>query len=311
MLSRIRVWAVSKGWYWKVLSWFSKQAFRVEKLSHNSTSGLKTQIQKSRIGWQLIWIGIRKFLTVGLVLIAFEVLESRLVDEFKISAWPDANTYDDYNGQLEFYAVLLAAIFSIYFATIGIILSTGYAKLNRNIVSLLIGEQVGNLYTTTLIFATSFCLTATAINVFGYQTGFATYVAATVLTILSVLTLFPMGQRLFGFFELTPLIDGEILPKVALHIKSVAKSKSSVSYQSHFSRLAQNNLKQLHYIDDRLQADQSKLDQNLPLLTTRYSALLIHYLHQKHKIPKESYWYPRRQFHPDWFLPEIQQPQWR
>lgn len=302
MLTRLRVWAVSTGGFWKARSWFSRQLFRAEKLRHDGTSGVKAQIQKSRIGWQLIWIGLKKFLFVGLVLLALEYAERRIVDEFQLPGWPDASKQDDYNGQLEFYAVLLATIFSIYFATIGIILSTGYAKLNRKIVSLLIGEQVGNLYTSILIFSTAFCLTVTAINIFGHQTGLAVYVVSSCLTVLSVLTLFPIGQRLFEFFELTPLIDGEILPKIAQHIERVAQDRNSISYQNHFSQLARTKLKQLDFINERLQSEQSKVEQNLPLLTNRYSGLLAYYLQRKHKIPEDSYWFPRVQFHPNWFL---------
>lgn len=302
MLTRLKVWAVSTGRFWKARSWLSRQSFRVEKLRHDGTSGVRAQVQKSRIGWQLIWIGLKKFLAVGLALLALEYAEHRIVDEFQLTSWPDASTHDDYNGQLEFYAVLLAAIFSIYFATIGIILSTGYAKLNRKIVSLLIGEQVGNLYTSTLIFATAFCLTVTAINILGHQTGLTVYVVSSCLTVLSVLTLFPIGRRLFEFFELTPLIDGEILPKIAQHIERVAQDRNSISYQNYFSRLARTKLKQLDFINEKLQSEQTKVEQNLPLLTSRYSGLLAYYLQHKHKIPEDSYWFPRVQFHPNWFL---------
>ncbi|WOI32896.1 hypothetical protein R1T40_18460 [Tritonibacter scottomollicae] len=302
MLTRLRVWAVSTGGFWKARSWFSRQIFRAEKLRHDGSSGVRAQIQKSRIGWQLIWIGLKKFLAVGFSLLALEYAEHSIVDEFQLTSWPDVSSHDDYNGQLEFYAVLLAAIFSIYFATIGIILSTGYAKLNRKIISLLIGEQVGNLYTSILIFATAFCLTVTAINIFDHQTGLAVYVVSSCLTVLSVLTLFPIGRRLFEFFELTPLIDGEIVPKIVQNIERVAQDRNSISYQNHFSQLTKTKLKQLDFINEKLQTEQSKVEQSLPLLTKRYSGLLAYYLQHKHKIPEDSYWFPRIQFHPNWFL---------
>lgn len=302
MLTRLRVWAVSTSGFWKARSWLSRLSFRVEKLHHDGTSGVRAQVQKSRIGGQLIWIGLKKFLGIGLTLLTLEYFEGLVFEELHLTDWPNQATHDDYNGQLEFYAILLTAIFSIYFATIGIILSTGYAKLNRKIVNLLISEQVGNLYTSTLIFATAFCITVTAVNISGYQTGLSVYVVSTCLTLLSVLTLFPIGRRLFEFFELTPLIDGEILPKIAHHIDRAAQSENSISYQNHFSQLTKTNLRQLDFINAKLQSDQTKVEQNLPLLTKRYSKLLSYYLQHKHKIPEESYWYPRVPFHPNWFL---------
>lgn len=280
----------------------SKLVFRIEKLRHTSKSSFEKQIRWTNIGRRLFWIGIQKFLFVGVVLFSVEFAESYIVQKFEITYWPNQEIAGNYNSQLEFYAVLLTAIFSIYFATIGIILSTGYAKLNRDIIALLIGEQVSSIYTDTLVFATSFCLAATALNIFDYQTGFLTYVLTTLLTIMSVLILFPMGQRLFRFFELSPLIEDEILPKIAHNIDSVAKIGNSISLQNHFSLQARNRLKQLFYIDDRLQIEMSKLEQNLPILTNQHSALLLYYLDRKHLIPEDSYWYPRRQIHKDWFL---------
>lgn len=269
---------------------------------HYRKSDFQAQIRRTDIGRQLFWIGIKKFLIVGLAILSLELSEIYVFEQFDLAVWPSEKVIGDYNGQLEFYAVLLAAIFSIYFATIGIVLSTGYARLNRDIVTLLVGEQVGNIYTGMLVFATAFCLTITALNTFNYQTGFIAYVLATFLTVMSVLILFPMGQRLFSFFELSPLVESEILPKIFESIDRVSKTASSVSFQNHFSLQAQNRLRQLFYIDDRLQTDKDKLKQNLPYLTKQHSSILIHYLSKKHLIPENSYWYPRKHIYKDWFL---------
>ena len=276
MLRRLKVWATSKKWFWRIRNLLARFAFQFEKFIHYRKSDFQTQISRTNIGRQLFWIGIQKFLFVALFIFGLECFETFIVDQFDFKVWPSEAAISDYNGQLEFYAVLLAAIFSIYFATIGIILSTGYARLNRDIISLLIGEQVGSFYTGMLVSATVFCLAITALNIFDYQTGFSVYVAATFLTVMSVLILFPMGQRLFSFFELSPLVEIEILPKIAQSIDSVSKTGSSISLQNYFSKQARSRITQLFYIDDMLQLDRRKLNQNLPNLTKQHSSLLIH-----------------------------------
>ena len=67
----------------------------------------------------------------------------------------------DFNiEQLRLYAQLLTAIFSIYFATIGIILDAGYTRLRRDIIQMLTNEQVGSVYSRVLVLAAIFCLSS-------------------------------------------------------------------------------------------------------------------------------------------------------
>lgn len=209
----------------------------------------------------------------------------------------------EYNiDQLRLYAQLLTAIFSIYFATIGIILSAGYTRLRRDIIQMLTNEQVGSMYSRVLVYAAMFCLTATALPLFDFEPGLLVYVVGTFLTLLSALALFPLGQRLFNFFDLNVLVGSEILPKIARHIEGAANRKNSMSLANHHSKAARNALEQLSYIDDRIKANKDSLNDNLPALTDGYTTLLLHYLQQKHKIDQESYWFPRLSKHKQWFF---------
>ena len=204
--------------------------------------------------------------------------------------------------QLRLYAQLLTAIFSIYFATIGIILSSGYTRLRRDIIQMLTNEQVGSVYSRVLVLAAIFCLVATALPLFRFEPGLFVYAAGTILTLLSALALFPLGQRLFNFFNLNSLVRSEILPSIARHIEGAANPRNSISLANHHSLMARQSLEQLSYIDDRVKEDKDGLEDNLPALSDDYTALLLHYLQQKHTIDQESYWFPRRTRHKQWFL---------
>lgn len=204
--------------------------------------------------------------------------------------------------QLRLYAQLLTAIFSIYFATIGIILSAGYTRLRRDIIQMLTNEQVGSIYSRVLVLAAIFCLVATALPLLGFEPGLLVYIAGTILTLLSALALFPLGQRLFNFFDLNLLVRSEILPSISRHIEGAANPRTSISLANYHSRAARQALEQLSYIDDRVKVGKERLADNLPSLSEDYTALLLHYLKQKHTINQDSYWFPRRIKHKQWFL---------
>jgi hypothetical protein len=128
------------------------------------------------------------------------------------------------------------------------------------------------------------------------------YFSGTVLTWLSALALFPLGQRLFVFFDLNLLVRSEICPSICRHIAVAGNSWRSISITHHHSKKARRALEQFFYIDDRAKEDEKALKYNLPVLSDDYTFILLHYLHYKHTISQESYWFPRTDKPKQWFL---------
>ncbi|WP_266337960.1 hypothetical protein [Kaistia nematophila] len=248
------------------------------------------------------WVGVKSLFWIVLGLAVLIYAENYARDNH---SWLSPLTVDEVSfniEQLRMYAQLLTTIFSIYFATIGIILGAGYTRLRRDIIHMLTNEQVGSVYSRVLVAAAMFCLAATALPSFGFVPGLFVYSVGTVLTLLSSLALFPLGQRLFNFFNLNVLVRSEILPSIVRHIEGAASRKNSISLANHHSTVARHVLEQLSYIDDRIKANEDSLEENLPALTGDHTALLLHYLQQKHKIDRDSYWFPRRSKHKQWFF---------
>lgn len=255
-----------------------------------------------RIMRSFAWHGVKTLFWVFLVLSALIFIENYATDKLTWLEPLGANEENFNIDQLRLYAQLLTAIFSIYFATIGIILSTGYTRLRKDIIQLLTNEQVGSVYSRVLVLSAVFCLVATALPLFGHQPGLFVFIAGTVLTLLSAMALFPLGQRLFNFFDLNQLVDSEILPKIAHHIKGAANPGNSISLANHHSKAARRALEQLTYLDDQVKADRERLEDNLTALSGDYTILLMLYLQQKHTINQQSYWFPRRTKHKQWFF---------
>nr|WP_321525144.1 hypothetical protein [uncultured Cohaesibacter sp.] len=302
MIDRLKIWAGSKPWYWSFRSTLGKLGFFLESFAYKRSVDFSKVRTNSRILGSFAWIGAKSLFWVVLALIVLITAEEFVRGN---RTWLNQLSASDrtFNiEQLRLYAQILTAIFSIYFATIGIILSAGYTRLRRDIIYMLTNEQVGSVYARVLVLAAMFCLAATTLPMFRLQPGLFVYVAGTVLTLLSAMALFPLGQRLFNFFDLNLLVRSEILPDIARHIEGAANRKKSRSLANHHSRTARTSLEQLSYIDDRVKADKQSLRDNLPALTNDYTRLLLHYLGEKHKIDRDSYWFPRQNHHKRWFF---------
>lgn len=302
MIDRLKIWAGSKPWYWKLRTSFGKLSFFFERFAYKRSVDIAKTTANTRILGAFTWIGIKSLCWVVLALAVLIATEDFVRNS---RTWLSPLSSDDreFNiEQLRLYAQILTAIFSIYFATIGIILSAGYTKLRRDIIYMLTNEQVGSVYARVLVLAAMFCLAATTMPMFGFQPGLFVYLSGTILTLLSAMALFPLGQRLFNFFDLNLLARSEILPDIARHIEGAANPKKSRSLANHHSKSARKSLEQLSYIDARLKADRQSLQDNLPALTSDYTSLLLHYLGQKHRIDGDSYWFPRKSHHKQWFF---------
>jgi hypothetical protein len=302
LIDRLKIWLHSKPWFWATRTRLGEIAFSFESSAYQTGTSISEARTNARILYSFALVGVKSLFGVVLVFAALYFAEDYVAKD--LSWLPPISAEDrDYNvEQLRLYAQLLTAIFSIYFATIGIILSAGYTRLRRDIIHLLTNEQVGSAYSRVLVFSAMFCLASTAAPLIGFQPGLFVYSFGTILTLLSALALFPLGQRLFNFFDLNLLVQTEILPKIARHIDGAANPRNSNSLANHHSRAARKALEQLYYIDNRIKSDKEGLKDNLPALSNAYSTLVVHYFQKKHNIAKESYWFPRRIKHKQWFL---------
>ncbi|MGA9701631.1 hypothetical protein [Pseudomonas sp.] len=302
MIERLKVLVSSKSWFWKARAWLGKIVFFFDRSSYKMNVSVTGSIENARVSGSIAWIGVKSLFWVVSILALLNYVEVQFRDsQLWLPPLSDKNKIFIIE-QLRLYAQMLTAIFSIYFATTGIILSAGYTRLRRDIIQMLTNEQVGSLYSRILVLSTIFCLIATTFPLFGYEPGLFIYIVGTGLTLLSALALFPLGQRLFNFFDLNVLARSEILPNIVRHIQGAASPRTSISLANHHSRAAQKALEQLSYIDVRVKVGKESLEDTLPALSECYAALLLYYLQQKHTINPNSYWFPRRIKHKQWFL---------
>lgn len=194
MIDRLKIWAGSKSWFWNLLYWLRKVGFFFERNGYKGSTSVTKANANARILGTFTWIGVKSLFWVILALAILNYTESYVRKDLD---WltPFSAIDKQFNiDQLRLYAQILTAIFSIYFATIGIILSAGYTRLRRDIIQMLTNEQVGSAYSRVLVLAAMFCLAATALPLFGFEPGLFVFTVGTALTLLSALALFPLGQ---------------------------------------------------------------------------------------------------------------------
>lgn len=302
MINIIKIWLISQSRFWFLRAELKKVNFFFERHVYKGRVTIFKASENAKILGAFTWMTLKSFLWVALALLLLGGFENYIRDN---TEFLKPLTLDDkkFNiEQLRLYAQLLTAIFSIYFATIGIILSAGYTRLRRDIIQLLTTEQVGSVYSQILVMSAIFCLSATALPLLGSDPGVLDYIVGTALTIIGSLALFPLGQRLFNFFNLNQLARSELLPRIVRNIEGAANPKNSISLSNHHSKASKLAFEQLCYIDDRMKLEKVGISDNLPALNDDYTALLLHYLHQKHKIDHQSYWFPRERKHNQWFM---------
>lgn len=214
-----------------------------------------------------------------------------------ISLSPDASDFLAMIGQIG------AVFLSIYFATFGIILSSSYSHIRNDVVDLILREKVNNAYSSYLINLTILSLISVALSYLGYATGYIIFMTVLVGGVIAVLCIFQLGKRLFLFFDVSRLVDAEILPEVTRLITEVSRSRRrSIHLDSHRRKVVAQRLATLRYLS--FNSERSTSQHAIP--NTRvdfaYASLLRFYASERPRIPQDSFWFKRISKHPEWFF---------
>jgi hypothetical protein len=127
VIDRLKIWISSKPWFWKLRTRLKQVELISDNFLYKKDSSIRQTKANVRTFGAFAWIGVKSLFWVVLLLAGLVFCEKWIGND---SLWfPSLNAEDkNFNiEQLRLYAQLLTAIFSIYFATIGIILSSGYA----------------------------------------------------------------------------------------------------------------------------------------------------------------------------------------
>lgn len=213
----------------------------------------------------------------------------------------------DKDAQREFLTTLggvSAALLALYFTAISVVVSTAYSKTPGNIRSLIIKEDVGSVYFSTLALFAGVATVLLAALAFGYHVGAVNTALAMVMCLFSIFGFVVLGVRAFEYFDPTVLVDllnRDILEEIQ-SVTPTGHQWLDQSFQAHHQRKAEELLK--GYADLATVASQKENLHGKGLIELGRGLLLILnvYAKQKTRIPSSSFWYRRTFRHKNWLL---------
>lgn len=289
--------------YWKARGWFSWLRFQIDRLSSSLKRDAETLSYTGSVYRELFSISLKGMIASCLFIALAEFAEnlvSPAIAELTpnlISLAPNASDYLELIGQIG------AVFLGIYFATFGIILSSTYSRIRNDVVDLILREKVNNIYSSYLINLTILCLISVSLSYLGYDTGYLIFLVVLLGGLIAILCIFQLGKRLFLFFDVSRLVDAEILPEITRLIKEVSQpGRRSIHLDAHRQKVVAQRLSTLRYLSFSSTKSLGQSAKPNTRVDFAYASLLRFYATERPKIPQDSYWFKRKWKHPEWFF---------
>jgi hypothetical protein len=289
--------------FWSVRGWLAKLRFRFDRLSSSLKQDAETLSYTGSIYRELFSISLKGMVASCIFILLAELAEglaSPIITELTpdlITLAPNASDF------LEIIAQIGAIFLGIYFATFGIILSATYSQIRSDVVDLILREKVNNVYSSYLINLTILSLISVSLSYLGYQTGYMIFFTVLVGGLVAILCIFQLGKRLFLFFDVSRLVDAEILPEIMRLIREVSRSgRRSIHLDAHRQKVVAQRLATLRYLSFNAEKNFGQSSKPNSRVDFAYASLLRFYAIERPKIPQDSYWFKRTSKHPEWFF---------
>jgi len=214
---------------------------------------------------------------------------------------PDKEAQRDFLTTL---GAISAAILTLYFTALSVVVSTAYSRTPGNIRSLIIKEEVGSVYFGILALFAGVVTVMLTCLAFGHQIGALNTLLASFLCLFSIFGFVFLGVRAFEYFDPTLLVT-LLNRRILKEIQSVTPSGyqwTDPSFQAHHQKQAGILLSS--YSDLVTVASQKENLHGKGLVELGQGLLLIVncYAQQKVKIPSASFWFRRTYKHKNWLL---------
>jgi hypothetical protein len=310
----------SKRYFWVIWNKAARFKFHVNKRSYLIKSDLQNQKDNFSILKEVIKL---YYLKLGLLLITIfvvEYVEKKLGVAGAIKSLFPSTIFDEtgsnkkgMSGIYPGIAALFTAFVTIYFASISIIASTSYLKLSTETTSLIWKERGNYFFYNYLVSLIIISLILTALNSFGYNTGYVVFGATVLLAVIGLMAFAYLTVRLFGFFSPVSLLDTCLVPNIERLIdKATINRKQFPELQKHCQDEVDINLtliesilraefphQQLSFQKDATETTHSESE--VGKLVQQLCRVLTHYSSYKQRIPLDSLWYKKRSEHKSYF----------
>gem|GEM_PF-3391093 len=292
----------------KTRLWFSHRQYKTEN-----------QLASARIGG-LASIGIVRLSTGPLLLavaVAFTLtlpqpwLNEQLARVAIHSAWEDKPTDGTYESALTTVAAAAAGLLALFFATVGVIVSTSYVRATTDVRLLIFNEVLNRRYLRLNAHLATVATLGLVLYEFQGVASTALLVYVGIVATICLVGFFPVGIRVFGLFDPSKLIR-EPIGRIAREISRVRaghRRSGDPSFQNHARSTAVRQLRVIHDLA-RLALDEERTTNSSVLsLGGAIHRLARRYASLQQAIPSESRWFPRRPHYANWQASDSSQTQ--
>lgn len=211
----------------------------------------------------------------------------------------DSNAYF---GLLTALAAFAGVFLTLYFATLGLVASSIYAKVQSEVRDLVLRDGVATFYLHVVAFFAMLATLLLGARALGLHPGILNLFVVGGLGIVSILGFVRLGVRLFDLFDPTRLA-GRLILEIGESMRSATSDGvywDIAEYQNHYRREAEAILATYGSIVRLAAREEHLRGHRLAQLATNLLDLLRAYAAQKPRIPTQSYWFPRIQGQGDW-----------
>jgi hypothetical protein len=293
--------------YW----WFKRKRellnFQFKKSKFKARSLLRESANNTSIfGHLILNISTRFIFSVALVFVFF-VIDRHLGHwtPTRIPSWLHLAPVRE--AQREFLTTLgaiSAAILTLYFTALSVVVSTAYSRTPGIIRSLMIKEEVGSVYFGILAQFAGVVIVMLTCLAFGYQIGTLNTLLASFLCLFSIFGFVFLGVRAFEYFDPTMLVS-LFNRRMLKEIQSVTPSGfqwKDASFQAHHQKQAGVLLGCYSDLVTIASQTENLLGKGLVELGQGLLLIVNYYAQQKVRIPSNSFWFRRTYKHKNWLL---------
>ena len=206
-------------------------------------------------------------------------------------------------------AQISGVLLGLYFTTIGLVISTIYARAPDDTRSLLIKEKVGNIYVHIIAFLGVISILLLLCNSLGFSPGILSMFIVALLGVFAIFSFLRLGVRTFRFFNpalLTNYVSHNLLQWVNYAtVKGLLWNDSS--FQKHYQQEAEKALNSFDKIVHFTIEEKHPSGEVVNKMAFELLAVLQVYLSKKSFIPHKSYWFKQVPYNRNWLTADYEE----
>lgn len=218
------------------------------------------------------------------------------------SAWNQPRTDGVYSNVLTTVAAATAGLLALFFATVGVIVSTAYVRVTTEVRFLIFNDRLNRRYLKLNAHVAAVATLGLVVYEFRDLPSTALILYLGAAGAICLLGFFPVGIRVFALFDPSSLV-AEPCKQVRRGIACAQAGHqrwSAPSFQLHARKTVESHLRMLRDLSSLALDEKRTTNTSVIMLTGWIQGVSRWYADRQLTIPTESQWFPRRAHYAQW-----------